>query len=71
MEPQQLVEIMKNLEDMMKLDMESGQGENVAQYQAQYEAAYKRYAELMGIPYTTKAERDASRGKELGLEITG
>ena len=57
MEPQQLVDIMKNLEDMMKLDMESGQGENVAQYQAQYEAAYKRYAELMGIPYTTEAER--------------
>jgi len=57
MEPNQLIDVMKNLEDMMKLDMESGQGENVAQYQAQYEAAYKRYAELMGIPYTTEAER--------------
>lgn len=57
MEPNQLVEILQNLEDMLKLEMESGSGDRVAQLQAQYEAAYKRYAQIMGIPFTTEAER--------------
>ena len=71
MEPQQLVEIMKNLEDMMKLDMESGQGENVGQYKTQYEAVYKRYAELLGIPYTTKEQSDADLLKSAGVSVSG
>ena len=57
MEPNQLVDILQNLEDMLKLERESGTGDNVAQLEAQYEAAYKRYAEVMGIPFTTEAER--------------
>ena len=57
MEPNQLIEILNNLKDMLKLEREQGTGDNVAQLEAQYEAAYKRYAEVMGIPFTTEAER--------------
>ena len=57
MEPNQLIELLQNLKDMLKLEKEQGTGDNVAQLEAQYEAAYKRYAEVMGIPFTTEAER--------------
>jgi hypothetical protein len=44
----------------MKLDMESGAGENVAEYQSQYESVLKRYSELTGMGYQTQEERDAA-----------
>lgn len=57
MEPNQLADVLENLKDMMKLEMESGSGDQVVQLRAQYEAVLKRYSEVVGIPYTTQAER--------------
>jgi hypothetical protein len=69
MEPNQLIEVMKNLEDMLKLEMEQvgGESDRTLQLHAQYEAAYKRYAELMGIPFTTEAERMQEALKEASI----
>ena len=60
---------MKNLEDMRKLEMEQvgGESDRTLQLHAQYEAAYKRYAELMGIPFTTEAERMQEALKEASI----
>jgi len=60
MQPNQLVAVMESLREMMKLDMESGAGENVAEYQSQYESVLKRYSELTGMGYQTQEERDAA-----------
>tara|TARA_R100000234_G_scaffold116912_1_gene94565 strand:- start:1043 stop:3004 length:1962 start_codon:yes stop_codon:yes gene_type:complete len=72
MEPDQLVNVMSAVQKMMKMEQDGNNNPTILDdYRLQYEAAYKKWAELTGTPYLTPAERDDLRLKELGLEITG
>jgi hypothetical protein len=73
MEPQQLVAVMESIEDMLKLAYETGDPSSpeVIELQSKYESAYKRWADIMGISYTTKEQSDADLLKSVGVSVSG
>jgi hypothetical protein len=58
MEPNQLSSMIETYQKLLKEERDSGQNpELISEYQNRIDAAYERWAELMGIPFITEAER--------------